>query len=83
MKIYGSDSTHLTLSAKAQKYYDETDPFKIVEHADRDDSGEPVYTYDLTDADGTVKGLSEAQLNATLEELQAVMESAESEEEEA
>ena len=44
---------------------------------------QPVYTYDLTDADGTVKGLSEAQINATLEELKAVMESAEAEEEEA
>ena len=83
MKIYGKDSTHLTLSGKAQEYYNGTDPLKIVEHMDYDDAGEAVYTYDLTDADGTVKGLSEARLNSELEAMQDALELAAKEDEEA
>lgn len=33
-KTYGNTKTHLTLSAKAQRAYDQTDPLQILEHED-------------------------------------------------
>lgn len=62
-KRYGDTKTHLDLTEKAKRAYDEYSPLSIYE-IETDDG----YTYDVT---GCVQasGLTEAEVNETLEDL--------------
>ena len=68
-KIYGNEKTHLTLTDKAQSFYNLTDPFGILEYEDEEGN----YTY------STIKcferdNMTEDELNIFLEELAEDME---------
>ena len=43
-RVYGNTNTHLTLTDKAQKYYELTDPIEITEHETEDG-----YLYSILD----------------------------------
>lgn len=62
-KIYGLKETHLKLTAKAEQFYDETDPCVIIEYETEEgylyDIKEPIWAFDYT----------EEQVNQCLEEL--------------
>ena len=60
MKIYGSTKTHLTLTAKAQRAYDNTDPLRIIEHDDG--------TYSIRGIEDR-DGMTAADVNQWLEDL--------------
>ena len=69
-KVYGSEPTHITLSKKAQAFYDSTDPLEIREFCryveDENGEEEKVYTYDVI---GAVEryGMTAEELNDFLE----------------
>lgn len=63
MKIYGNEKTHLTLSDKAQAYYDVTDPLRIEEY-ETDDG----YIYNITGCFDRY-GMTEEEVNRVLESL--------------
>lgn len=52
-KIYGLEETHLKLTAKAEQFFDETDPCIIIEYKTEDgyryDIKEPTWAFDLTE----------------------------------
>lgn len=62
---YGSVWTNLSLSAEAQKVYNETQPLDIWEIEGTTDGIDTVYTYDIT---GVLeeKGLTEDEVNQCL-----------------
>lgn len=60
MKIYGNEKTNLTLTAKARRVYDQTDPLKIIEHEDG--------TYSLRGIEDR-DGMTAADVNQWLEDL--------------
>ena len=59
-RTYGDEKTHLTLTAKAQQAYDQTDPLKIIEHEDG--------TYSLRGIEDR-DGMTAADVNEWLENL--------------
>lgn len=60
MKIYGNTKTNLTLTTKAQRAYDNTDPLKIIEHEDG--------TYSIRGLEDR-DGMTAADVNQWLEDL--------------
>lgn len=60
MKIYGNTKTRLTLTAKAQRAYDNADPLKIIEHEDG--------TYSIRGIEDR-DGMTAADVNEWLEDL--------------
>ena len=65
MKIYGNDKTHLTMTKRAQAFYDCTDPITI-EEIETDDG----YLYNVS---GVLERdcMTEDELNAALESMSA------------
>lgn len=61
-RVYGNTNTHLTLSDKAQKYYDLTDPIEITEH-----ETEEGFLYSVLDGGNVRTDLTEDELNDYLE----------------
>ena len=59
-KTYGDEKTHLTLTAKAQRAYDNADPLRILEHEDG--------TYSLRGIEDR-DGMTAADINQWLEDL--------------
>jgi len=67
---YGSEATHLTLTEKAQRYFDENPEMGIREYSDWNDAGDIVYSYTLTYSYAPESiPMTEAQLVAELESL--------------
>ena len=64
-KIYGSESTHLILSKKAQQFYSGTDPLTIREY---DTENGCMYSYSIA-GDPFTSLMSAEQLNRDLEQL--------------
>ena len=67
-RVYGSENTHLTLTKKADKFYSETDPYRIYERETEDEDGDTVYLYTtrgFTDTPGI--WMTEYELNEMLE----------------
>ena len=62
-RVYGNTSTSLTLTAKARKFYNETDPLRI-EETDTADG----MRYSMSGV-FTAENLTDAELNAELEAL--------------
>ena len=67
---YGSEVTHITLTEKAQRYFDENAEMGIREYSDWNDAGEIVYSYTLTYSYATESSpMTAEQLNTELEIL--------------
>ena len=69
-RTYGNEKTALTLTAKAQKLYDGSDPFKIYEY---DDDGILSYSFAAW-GDKETDRMTAAELNRNLETLADGME---------
>lgn len=70
-RIYGDESTHLTLTDKARKYYDGVNPVRITEHVTLNNDGSEEYLYTYMEGGGPETGpMTADELNQMLEAVQ-------------